>query len=589
MRQFSTLPRTLPALFFRFLKPYTWYLAGMVLVSLLYGVHSILLPFTLKILVDRISISHVATPGLFAALKWPAIGYVALSLGLGLLFRFYNFLMLRLLPNLKRDVQHAMFVQLEGHSHSYFQNQFAGALSNKVSDMVRGVSEILQMFMSCCVDPVLSISVAIFAMSRVHPLFALIFGVFSVVFISLSWTLAQYCQPLASAYSEARSTTVGKVVDSITNMMNVRLFARHEFENRYLGRYINDVVAKDRRMQRYLIFARLALVLCITTMLAFMIWALIWAKSEALITAGDFVLILTLTHRILDMLWGVTNQFVQFSQEIGTCKQALTIITQPHEIEDHVDATRLQAQQGQIQFQGVGFSYGNVGVFEGLDLTIAGGSKVGLVGFSGSGKSTFVNLILRFFEVQSGQILIDGQDISRVTQTSLHEQISMIPQDTSLFHRSLLENIRYGRLDASDEYVIAAAKQAHCHDFILKIPGQYEALVGERGIKLSGGQRQRIAIARAILKNSPILILDEATSSLDSVTEAHIQSSLHDLMQNRTTIVIAHRLSTLSSMDRLLVFDQGKIVQDGTHDQLIIAPGQYQKLWSLQANGFLPG
>jgi ATP-binding cassette subfamily B protein len=276
----------------------------------------------------------------------------------------------------------------------------------------------------------------------------------------------------------------------------------------------------------------------------------------------------------------------------------------PTEITDAKDAATLKCEHGKIQFKTVQFHYHgsqqvlDTGIaadtavpdilFQNKSITIAAGQKVGLVGYSGGGKSTFVNLILRFYDVTAGAILIDGQDIRTVTQDSLRANIAMIPQDPSLFHRSLLDNIRYGRINATDTEVIAAAKRAHAHEFIAKLPNGYNSLVGERGIKLSGGQRQRIAIARAILKNAPILILDEATSQLDSVTEKLIQESLWELMQHKTTIVIAHRLSTLLHMDRILVFDQGKIVADGTHNELLAqAGGLYQQLWQAQVGGFL--
>jgi ATP-binding cassette subfamily B protein len=288
-------------------------------------------------------------------------------------------------------------------------------------------------------------------------------------------------------------------------------------------------------------------------------------------------------------LWYLASQFVTFAEELGKCKQALTIISALHDIRDEPNAQALEVTKGDIEFDDVTFHYDEgAHLFNNKNVLIQSGQKVGLVGLSGSGKSTFVNLILRLFDVESGKIRIDGQDIRKVTQESLREHIAMIPQDVSLFHRTLLENIRYGRTDATDEEVIQASKQAHCHEFISQLTEGYNALVGERGIKLSGGQRQRIAIARALLKNAPILILDEATSALDSLTEKLIQDSLHTLMQGRTTIVIAHRLSTLSEMDRILVFDNGQIVEDGTHADLIRAKGHYSRMWAMQAGGFLP-
>jgi ATP-binding cassette subfamily B protein len=261
----------------------------------------------------------------------------------------------------------------------------------------------------------------------------------------------------------------------------------------------------------------------------------------------------------------------------------------PLEIVDKPNATILNCTHGKIRFDKIKFHYkGTAPLFQNKSIEIKAGQKVGLVGYSGGGKSTFVNLILRLYDITDGAILIDGQDIRDVTQDSLRTSIALIPQDPSLFHRSLMENIRYGRIDATDEEVILAAKKAHAHEFIEKLSQSYDSLVGERGVKLSGGQRQRIAIARAILKNAPILILDEATSQLDSVTESSIQESLWELMQNKTTLVIAHRLSTLLHMDRIIVFDKGVIVEDGTHAELLTNNGLYRTLWKAQVGGFLP-
>lgn len=289
------------------------------------------------------------------------------------------------------------------------------------------------------------------------------------------------------------------------------------------------------------------------------------------------------------MAWLAGLELPNLFQECGVCRQALTVIQDKHEIVDAPDAKPLKVRRGEIVFENVSFHYAhNRNIFEDKNLVIKAGSKVGLVGFSGSGKSTFVHLILRYFDVEAGRILIDGQDIKNVTQNSLREQIALIPQDTTLFHRTLMENIRYGRLEATDEEVVAAAKRAHAHEFIEKTSHQYHTVAGERGVSLSGGQRQRIAIARAVLKDAPIFILDEATSSLDSVTEKKIQEGLEFLMDAHTCIVIAHRLSTLSNMDRILVFKEGKIVEDGTHYELLEADGHYAHMWNMQAGGFLP-
>lgn len=583
------LPKTLLPFFWHFTKPYKKYVAGMVLVSVLWAMHVSLLPYVLKLLIDTVTNYSGDLQDLKAHVWRPALAYIGLSLMLGLTFRFYDFVVLKFVPNLKRDIQQQMLYYLEGHSYRYFQNNFAGSLSNKISDMMRGVSEILLMLTDTWLASFLGILLGAVTMYFVSPVFSLVLVCWSAVYFYGCWRLSRKGQDYAAVFAESRSTLSGKQVDSISNMINILLFARRQHEVDYVRRYTDDTVNKDRSLQWYLLKVRIFLFLSMTTITAFMLFFLIEERSRGAVTVGDFVLILALTSRLLDSLWNTANQFVRFAQEVGTCAQALTIISPPHEVVDIPGAKPLQVTEGRIRFDNVTFHYQqNNTLFANKQVEIKPGSKVGLVGFSGSGKTTFVNLILRFFDIESGKILIDGQDIANVTQDSLHGAISMIPQDTSLFHRSLMENIRYGRLDATDEEVMEASLKAHCHEFINRLPEGYSSLVGERGIKLSGGQRQRIAIARAMLKNAPVLILDEATSALDSVTEKLIQEGLHHLMENRTTIVIAHRLSTLSEMDRVLVFDQGQIIEDGTHTELLAKNGHYAKMWQMQAGGFLP-
>ena len=403
---------------------------------------------------------------------------------------------------------------------------------------------------------------------------------------------AVYFKPIrdqSNYFATAKSSVMGKVVDSVSNVTNLRLFSRHAYENKLIQDAVQDTVDKDRMMQRTILKMRIFWDVSIIVLIGGNLYLLVNMYSKNQVTIGDFSFIISLSISIFYNLWYLASQFVTFAEELGKCKQALTIISALHDIRDEPNAQALEVTKGDIEFDDVTFHYDEgAHLFNNKNVLIQSDQKVGLVGLSGSGKSTFVNLILRLFDVESGKIRIDGQDIRKVTQESLREHIAMIPQDVSLFHRTLLENIRYGRTDATDEEVIQASKQAHCHEFISQLTEGYNALVGERGIKLSGGQRQRIAIARALLKNAPILILDEATSALDSLTEKLIQDSLHALMQGRTTIVIAHRLSTLSEMDRILVFDNGQIVEDGTHADLIKAKGHYSRMWAMQAGGFLP-
>jgi ATP-binding cassette subfamily B multidrug efflux pump len=317
----------------------------------------------------------------------------------------------------------------------------------------------------------------------------------------------------------------------------------------------------------------------------------LWSKGQ--IAVGAVAMALPMTTQIISASHWVAWQVTAIFENIGVVQEGMMTIARPHTLIDKVDAAALRVARGSVRFENVRFGYGRQsGVIEDLTLDVRAGEKIGLVGRSGAGKSTLVNLLLRFFDLEAGRILIDGQDIAAVTQESLRSQISMVTQDTSLLHRSIRDNIRYGKPGASEADIVAAAKVAHAHEFILDLEDQlgrhgYDAHVGERGVKLSGGQRQRIAIARVILKDAPILVLDEATSALDSEVEAAIQSSLGALMRGKTVIAIAHRLSTIAQMDRLVVLDHGRIVEQGSHASLLRANGHYAALWRRQSGGFL--
>ncbi|MCB0414119.1 MAG: ABC transporter ATP-binding protein [Bdellovibrionales bacterium] len=375
----------------------------------------------------------------------------------------------------------------------------------------------------------------------------------------------------------------------MTNILSSKLFARLKYEEDYLDHHLNFEVKKGQEtlwfMEKIRWFQFSFALLLQVGVLLFSVY--LWEQKA--LTIGQFTMVTSLSLLIINDARGLSRRFLEFFEYIGNINDGVSIMIVDHEIIDSPHSKELQVTQGAIQFKNVGFKY-NDGkhVFKNLNLQIAPRERIGLVGFSGSGKSTLINLLLRLYEIQNGSIEIDGQSISEVTQDSLRDNIAMIPQDPSLFHRSLLENIRYGKIDATDDEVIAAAKLAHAHDFICEQPEGYASLVGERGVKLSGGQRQRIAIARAILKNSPILVLDEATSSLDSHTEYEIQQGLENLMKDKTVVVIAHRLSTISHLDRIIVFNDGEVVETGSHDTLLQNQKHYYHLWSMQAGGFLP-
>lgn len=580
--------QSLTQFLFTLLKPYKLYLALFAFVGLFWAITNTLLPYILKIIIDKTVGFEGDKSAFFSAIQPYIVLYIIIWAGLGLDMRLLDWVKLKLFPSLRQDVMTRMFAYLNQHSHHYFQNNFAGSLINKVADMQGGIVDVLTILDDTYAQ-VLGLIIAVITLLLIQPIFAFILIGWVATFLLITFLFLKPIQTLSHVFADARSTLVGKMVDSISNIVNIRLFSRHQYENSYIQKSIADTVQKDRNMLTKILQMRMLWDITIVALLGINLVMLGRMYSQNLVTVGDFSFIITLSISILWNLWFIAGQFVSFSEQVGKCKQALVIINATLDIVDKDNAKPLVVHQGEITFKDVTFHYGEgAHLFNNKNIVIHAGEKVGLVGFSGSGKSTFVNLILRLFDVESGEITIDNQNINQVTQQSLRESIALIPQDISLFHRTLMENIRYGCIEATDEEVIEASKKAHCHEFISVLHDGYQSMVGERGIKLSGGQRQRIAIARAILKNAPLLILDEATSALDSVTEKYIQEALHHLMQGKTTIVIAHRLSTLSEMDRILVFDNGQIIEDGTHEQLIKLQGHYANMWHMQAGGFLP-
>lgn len=570
------------------MKSYKNLFSLIALVGILWALINTFLPFTLKLIIDHVVSYAGNKENLFMTTQPYVMAYIALWFALCLNMRLLDCAKLKLFPNLREEVMNKMFSYLNQHSHQYFQNNFAGSLINKITDMQQGIINIFTTLDDAYAQT-LGITIATITLLFIHPIFAVLLIAWTVAFLLISIIFLKPIQTLSNEFATAKTMVVGRMVDSIGNIINVRLFARHDEENHYIHQSIKTAVQKDRAMQAKIIKMRLFWDVCIISLISLNLFILLYMYSKNLVSIGDFTFVITLSISILWNLWFLASQFVAFSEQLGLCKQALSIISQPHEIVDAVNAKPLSVSKGKIQFHNVTFHYGNgTQLFVNKNIVIAGGHKVGLVGYTGSGKSTFVNLILRLFEVESGVITIDDQNINQVTQQSLRDQIALIPQDISLFHRTLMENIHFGNPNATEEEIIEIAKKAHCHEFISQLSEGYQSLVGERGIKLSGGQRQRIAIARAMLKNAPILILDEATSSLDSITEKYIQDALSLIMQNKTTIVIAHRLSTLAKMDRILVLDKGQIIEDGTHETLLAKNGHYAKMWKMQAGGFLP-
>ena len=579
---------SLKTLFWDLLKPYSRLVIAMCCMALFWAFENAFSPYVLKLIIDKVAAFEGDRAQVLAAVRFDVILYLGLWVAIAVDMRLLDWVKLQLFPSIRYDIITQNYAYLNQHSYRYFQSNFAGSLANKIVDMNSSVITILTTWDDTFAQAI-GLIIAIIAMMLVHPIFAGILLGWAIVFISVAMIYFKPIHDLSLVFATAKTSVMGKMVDSITNVTNIRLFSRSKYENTMVSDAMRDTVAKDRAMQWTILKMRIYWDVSIVLLLSINLWLLVVMYRKHQVSVGDFSFIISLSISIFYNLWYLASQFVVFAEELGKCRQAVSILSEPHEITDMPEAKPLVVSKGIIEFVNVSFHYEKRELlFNNKSVLIPAGQKVGLVGLSGSGKSTFVNVILRLFEVTSGQILIDGQDIRAVTQASLRENIAMIPQDVSLFHRSLLDNIRYGRIDAPDDEVIAASINAHCHEFISQLPLGYETLVGERGIKLSGGQRQRIAIARAMLKNAPILILDEATSALDSLTEQLIQEGLHTLMQGRTTIVIAHRLSTLAEMDRILVFDKGRIIEDGTHSDLLTLDGHYSHMWRLQAGGFLP-
>lgn len=566
-------------------RPFRLYLFGMMGIALTWAVLINVQPYIVKLILN---IAMNGGDTIYYKLSGLMLTYLLLESIYVFIFRVYDWITIQLRPTLKRHISLILMDHMMDHSHSFYQKQFSGALTTRVVDISRGIPDILRIVIDRLMACSLMLLLALYNISRIHMKFTIALGLWVILFLGISIILVFRNQYLAYEVADARATWVGSIVDVLTNMASVRLFSGKKFEKSYLKRVADNSVDKDQQRDWFFLKLHAFQGGSFLVFQAVCFWWLLNGLIAQTMTPGDFVLVLTLNLHIIQNFWDIAKDMRDFWEKLGDVVQGLAIIQTPVEIQDAPGAKELVVTKGEIEFDNVQFQYHDAeSLFEHKSVIIKPGQKVGLVGSSGSGKTTFVNLILRLFDVTAGKIMIDGQDIRDVTQESLHNAIAMIPQDPSLFHRSLIENISYGRRGAKHQDIIAAAKRAYAHEFIVTLSQGYDTQVGERGIRLSGGQRQRIAIARAILKNAPILIFDEATSQLDSVTESEIQDSLWDLMQDKTTLVIAHRLSTLLYMDRILVFDQGSIVEDGSHEELLEQNGLYKQLWEAQIGGFL--
>lgn len=506
-----------------------------------------------------------------------------------LLWRISTFSGARFEAKVIADLGNTCFQYIHNHSFAFFNNNFVGSLVKKVNRFTRSFEGIADRVIFDILQLVVKIMAILVVLFFINFKLGVVLTIWVIVFLIVNWLFTRYKLRYDLERSEADSKLTGILADTITNHLNVKLFNGYKKECKNYA----DANANLTRLRLFtwnlgnLFDAAQGFLTIVLEIGLYYVSVKLWQIGK--ITIGDFFLLQSYIFVVIINIWNFGRVVQRMYEDLAEAEEMAVVLDTPHEIVDAPDATILKVTKGEIEYSEVDFNYNETRkILQDFNLHIAPGEKIALVGPSGAGKTTVIKLLLRLYELSGGKITIDRQRIDKVTLESLWQNVSLVPQDPILFHRSLRENIRYGKFDATDEEVVEAARMAYCHESIMELSDGYDTYVGERGVKLSGGERQRVAIARAILRNAPILVLDEATSSLDSESEQTIQRGFENLMKNKTVIVIAHRLSTIMKMDRIVVVDKGGIIESGTHEQLLKKRGgMYKKLWQLQAGGFI--
>ncbi len=575
--------RSVYAFLWAVIRPFKWHYVVMLMAPILGAFYDFANNYALKLVVDAFSGCEVVT---YQALLGPIALFVGAQILLDVLWRGADIAEWRAEPYVRQSILLEVYDYVQHHPYQFFQNTHSGSITSKIKGILDGYDNFWAAMHHDFTPKLANTIVLTGVLAVVNFKVCFFVAVWGLCFFCVMYRFAKITDRLSFVNANDRHNIFGLIADNISNIFTIFSFATRKPEFKRLNRLIEkDFIPSGIRVYKFSFFANVIAAILYWIMLISLFLFMIHLRKTGQASTGDLVFVMGVTTKMSWDLWQMIQKMQEFMKHMGDFKSSFELLRIPQEKAIyHVD-TPLKIVRPSIVFENVSFAYeAGKPIFSNLSLNIKPGEKVGLVGMSGAGKSTLVSLLLKYFNINQGRILIDHQDIAVYAEDTIREHVAVIPQDILLFHRSILENIRYGNLESSEEAVMNAARMANIHEFIMGLPEQYQTLVGERGVKLSGGQRQRIAIARAMLKQAPILILDEATSSLDTETEQLIQASLNSILEdaNVTVLAIAHRLSTIKHMDRIIVLEQGKIIEEGSHQVLIAQDSVYKRLWEMQ-------